>query len=148
MRKFENWGEVLTFATSYDGVAFEKMEGSYGMIFGVMEEDIVIENTLTKIITETMTNIFGSDGDGDYEPQMSLDELMNFNGRAVSKDSSYKTWAEWAKDEGDGVRRDFVKIKGAKNIKSKVLKISALAKAYLDPKVFDYKSDNTYLYWN
>lgn len=148
MRKFENWGEVLTFATSYDGVAFEKMEGSYGMIFGVMEEDIAIENTLTKIITETMSNIFDSDGDGDYESQMSLDELMNFNGRAVSKDSSYKNWTEWAKDDGYGIRRDFVKINGTKNIKSKVLKISALAKTYLDPKVFDYKSDNTYLYWN
>lgn len=145
MRKFEDWGEVLTFATSYDGVAFEKMDDSYGMVFGVMEEDIAIENTLTKIITNTIESVIGVGGE--YEQQMSMEELMNFNGRAVSKDSSYKTWNEWAKDDGYGVRRDFVKIKGAKNIKSKVLKISALAKAYLDPKVFDYKSDNTYLYW-
>lgn len=149
MHKFEDWPNFLTFATMFDGIVFEKMNGEHGIVIGVMDEDIELENSLSTVIAKTLMAVTDQfTGEDDFSEDIDLDTLKSFEGRAVSIDNiTYNNWNEWAKGASSNVKRAYVRIKGSRNIKSKLLKMTELAKVYLDPKVFDYNSDNTYLLW-
>ena len=148
MYRFESWSDFLTFASFFDGIIFEKMDDDYGIVCGVMDDDIDVENKLAVAITNALMTA-GDNMNPTLDPEtFDPDSLKNFEGRTLlPTDIIYKDWKDWANDAVEGIRRDYVKIKGTRNIKSKVLKLSEMAKIYLDPKKFDYKNDNTYLWW-